>query len=130
MDIVTGVGAIALVDLIGNAALGGLGREGLLTQRLALGGTLRREEQLDFGRIGVDDDLDLLVIARRHDRVLIPRGQDVEGVDVVVPLALIEVIRIFGQAGGIDDAEVGVLRRRPGALGTGVRTVPRRGLAR
>ena len=116
-----GLGTVlALINAVG--VLSTLGRDlaqFLLTKAARLTTIRRREEQLDFGRIGVDDDLDLLVIARRHDRVLIPRGQDVEGVDVVVPLALIEVIRIFGQAGGIDDAKVGALRRGPCALRAG-----------
>ncbi len=118
----------ALVDLIGVSGRGGLLGEGLLSDQSLFGAALRCEVQLDLGRVGVDDDRHVVAGALGDD-VLVPCGEDVQRVHVVVPLALIEVIGVLRESCGVDDAEVRVLRRRPGAHGAGAGAVPRGGFA-
>ena len=126
------VGVRALVDLIGVVAgAGGLLGEGLLAQGLRLAAVGRGEEELDLRGVGVDDH-GHVAAGVLGDHVLVPRRQDVQRMELIVPLALIEVIGVLGQARGIDDAEVGVLGTRPvgdavGLAGGGA--VPGRGLA-
>ncbi len=122
--------ALTLINLIGVASSGGLLGKRLLAQRLRSRGTLRRKEELNAGGVGVDNDLDLAA-AILLDHIVFPCRKDMQCVQVVVPLALIQIVRILGQAGSIDDAEVGVLRRDApvATLDTGSNAVPRSGLA-
>ena len=122
--------ALTLIDLIGVASSGGLLGKRLLALRLRSRGTLRRKEELNTGGVGVDNDLDLAAVVLR-DHAALPSGKDMQRVQAVVPLALIQIERILGQTGGIDDAKVGVLRRDApvATLDAGSNAVPRGGLA-
>ena len=52
-----------------------------------------------------------------------------ESIDVVVPLALIEIIAVLRKTCRINDTEIGILRRRPCSHRSGPRAVPRSRLA-
>ena len=47
-----------------------------------------------------------------------------QGVHVVIPQALVQIVAVLGEAGRVHNAEVGVLRRRPCALRSRTRSVP------
>ena len=128
--LVVGVALVGtLVDLVGVAGIGGLLGELLLAERLGLGGPDGREEELDLGGVGVDHYLHVVPGLLHH--VALPCGEDVEGVDRVVPLALVEVVGVLGQTRGVDDAKVGVLGSDApvSALRAGGGAVPRGGFA-
>ena len=122
--------ALALIDLIGVAGRGGLLGKRLLAQRLRRRGTLRRKEELNASSVGVDNDLDLAT-AVLADHAALPSGKNMQGMKVVVPLALVEIVRILGEPCGIDDTEVGVLGRDApvATLDARAHAVPRGGLA-
>ena len=121
---------LALIDLVGVTSGSGLLGEHLLAQRLRGRGALRRKEELDASRVGVDNDLDLAA-AVLLDHIVLPGRKDVQRVQAIVPLALIQIVRILGQAGGIDDAKIGVLGSNApiATLNAGTDAVPRSGLA-
>ena len=127
--VAVGVGRVDLVAVV----LGGHGLEGLLAKGLGLAAVCGREEELNLRGVGVDDHGDVSVVAGiLVDDVLVPRREDVQRVDVIVPLALIEVVGVLGQAGGVHDAEVGVLGAGPlgaAVAQAGAGAVPGRGLA-
>ena len=122
--------ALALIDLVGVTSGSGLLGEHLLAQRLRSRGALRRKEELDASRVGVDNDLDLAA-AVLLDHIALPSRKNMQCVQVVVPLALVQIVRILGKASGIDDTEVGILRRDApiATLNAGTNAVPWSGLA-
>ena len=121
--------ALALINLVGVTSGSGLLGEHLLAQRLRGRGALRRKEELNTGSVGVDNDLHLAA-GILLDHIVLPGRKDVQRVQAIVPLALIQIVRILGQAGGIDDAKIGVLGSNApiATLNAGTDAVPRSGL--
>ena len=86
------------------------------------------EVDLHHGSVGVHNHFHLVVAVLGHI-VLVPGGQHMEGGHIVVPLALIQIVAILGQAVGVDDAEVRGLGRGPAAHSASAGAVPGGGLA-
>ena len=86
------------------------------------------EVDLHHGSVGVHHHFHLAA-AVHHDVFAVPGGQHVEGGHILVPLALIQIVAILGQAVGVDDAEVRGLGRGPTAHSAGAGAVPGGGLA-
>ena len=122
--------ALALIDLVGVTSGSGLLGEHLLAQRLRSRRALRRKEELNTGSVGVDNDLHFAA-AVLLDHIVLPGRKDVQRVQAIVPLALVQVVRILGQASGIDDTEVGILGcdAPVATLDAGAHAIPRSGLA-
>ncbi len=66
------------------------------------------EIELDHGGVAVNHHF-YLAVGVDHQIALVPGGQDVEGVGIVVPHGAVEIVAVLGDAVGVNNAEEGTL---------------------